>query len=124
MHGPDEHTANFAGGKHRGSVTAIKTSPSAPTTLQAVAGFALLFTVSFDRRVRPVEAGAAAPVAALAPFPADELAAYQALRDETERHVLGSAFIEAGRLTHLPIGRIALGPLAGGSAGNAAASAH
>lgn len=105
-------------------MTGTATSPSAPTTLQAVAGFALLFTVSFDRRVRPVEAGAAAQAAALAPFSADELAAYQALRDETELHVLGSAFIEAGRLTHLPIGRIALGPLAGDPEAPNAADVH
>lgn len=80
--------------------------------------------MSFDRRVRPVEAGAAAQAAALAPFSADELAAYQALRDETELHVLGSAFIEAGRLTHLPIGRIALGPLAGDPQAPNAADVH
>ncbi|HAL40037.1 MAG TPA: hypothetical protein DCP03_18805 [Polaromonas sp.] len=105
-------------------MTGTTTSPSAPTTLQAVAGFALLFTVSFDRRVRPIEAGAAAQAAALKPFSADELAAYQALRDETELHVLGSAFIEAGRLTHLPIGRIALEPLTGDPQAPTAADVH
>ncbi len=80
------------------------------TTLQAVASFALLFTVSPGSRAGPAKVAAAAKAAGLAEFSAAELAAYQALRDETELHVLGSAFVKAGRLTQLPMGRIALAP--------------
>ena len=81
-----------------------------PTTLRAVASFALLFTVSPGSRAGPAKVAAAAKAAGLAEFSAAELAAYQALRDETELHVLGSAFVKAGRLTQLPMGRIALAP--------------
>ena len=80
----------------------------APTTLRVAAGFALLFTVSLDRRVGLLEVTAAAHAAALTAFSAQEAATYRALRYETESHVLGQAFIEGGRLTHLPMGRLTL----------------
>jgi hypothetical protein len=81
-------------------------------SIDVVAGFSLLFTVSLDRKLTRVEAGAAAMAAGLQPFVASYLAAYQVLRGETERHVFGPTFIAAERLTHIPMGRMALAPLA------------
>jgi hypothetical protein len=81
-------------------------------SIDVVAGFSLLFTVSLDRKLTRVEAGAAAMAAGLQPFVAAYLAAYQVLRGETERHVFGPTFIAAERLTHIPLGRMALAALA------------
>jgi hypothetical protein len=96
----------------------------APATIQAIAGFSLLFTVSLDRRVSQAEMEAAAQAAGLLAFSAGQLEAYRSLRSETERHVLGTAFIAAARLIHRPMGRIALAPLAGDPQAPTAADVH
>jgi hypothetical protein len=82
------------------------------TRIHVVAGFSLLFTVSLDRRLARAEAGAAALAAGLQPFIASDLAAYQVLRGETERHVFGPTFVAAERLAHIPMGRVSLASLA------------
>lgn len=87
-------------------------APAGVTAPQAVAGFALLFSISLQRGADPAAAVELARSAALKPFSSAELATYQALRDATEVHVLGSAFVAAGRLTHVPVGQIRLEPSA------------
>jgi hypothetical protein len=86
----------------------MSASPVELTRIDVVAGFSLLFTVSLDRRLARAEAGAAALAAGLQPFIASDLAAYQVMRGETERHVFGPTFVAAERLTHISMGRLSL----------------
>lgn len=92
--------------------------------VRAVPGFALLFSVSLPAIPGSVDLGAAMRLAGVTPFSPQQLSDYRRLRDETEVHVLGRAFIEAGRLTHRAIGRIALAPSASDPHGPRVADAH
>lgn len=80
----------------------------APPTLPVVAGFALLFAVSLRRGVGLDAALAAAQAQQLRAIAPAQQAAYQALRGATELHVLGSAFVAAGRFTHVSMGQFTL----------------
>ena len=78
------------------------------TPVKAAPGFALLFSVSLPAVPSAVDLDAALRLVGMTPFSALQLSNYRHLRDETEVHVLGRAFMDAGRLTHSAIGRIAL----------------
>ena len=89
-------------------MTADAEAPPNQPPVKAVPGFALLFSVSLPAIPRAVDLDAALRLAGVTSFSAQQLSNYRHLRDETEVHVLGRAFMDAGRLTHSAIGRIAL----------------
>ena len=89
-------------------MTADAEAPPNQPPVKAVPGFALLFSVSLPAIPSAVDLDAALRLAGVTPFSAQQLSNYRHLRDETEVHVLGRAFMDAGRLTHSAIGRIAL----------------
>lgn len=88
------------------------TSPlaSAPNRrpIESAPGFALLFTVSLRAKPDLAALERSARAGGLTVHTAAQLAAYQALREATEVHVLGRAFLAAGRLEHRAVGRIDL----------------
>ena len=96
--------------------------------LSAVPGLVLLFSVGLEERPERLDFTARAPVlpkaAQVTPFAATRSAAYRALRDEAEAHVLGSPFLEAGRQRHWPIGQIAMEDAAASPHAPAAADVH
>ena len=89
-------------------MTADAEAPPNQPPVKAVPGFALLFSVSLPAIPSAVDLDAALRLAGVTPFSAQQLSNYRHLRDETEAHVLGRAFMDAARLTHSSIGRIAL----------------
>ncbi|CAN5566453.1 hypothetical protein BH10PSE16_BH10PSE16_41510 [soil metagenome] len=92
--------------------------------VKAVPGFALLFSVSLSAIPGAADLGTAAQLAGVTPFSPQQRSNYRRLRDETEVHVLGRAFIDAGRLVHSAIGRIALARSASDPDGPAVADVH
>lgn len=92
--------------------------------VKAVPGFALLFSVSLPAVPSAVDLDAALHLGGVTSFSAQQRLNYRHLRDETEVHVLGRAFMDAGRLTHSAIGRIALTRSASDPHGPSVADVH
>ena len=105
-------------------MTADGEAPLNQPPVKAVSGFALLFSVSLPAIPSAVDLDAALRLAGVTPFSSQQLLNYRHLRDETEAHVLGRAFMDANRLTHSAIGRIAFTRSASDPQGPTVADVH
>lgn len=87
-------------------MTSTTDSVSTRRPFESVPGFALLFTVSLRAKPDPVALERSARACGLTAHTGAQLAAYQTLREATEVHVIGRAFLAAGRLEHRAVGRL------------------